>query len=285
MSTNKLSHLKLQDDNGNDLPQEVQERVNNFIDKLPTIPWFKPSKDLKKSDVDKQINFTLECFGVKASIEYKTLKSEEDWDSAWDSAMASAWYSAWDSAIASAWDSARASDWSSAWDSARASARASALDSARDSARASDWSSASDSARASQEALLEDNEQFKKAYPNGAFKQLFKLWEMGLYPVGILEETGKFTVYVPEIDLDTWLNEEEQIANDGMPKQGDMIEARYKTELGMTKEEMLSAIYDEMADKTLSDGCIIHAGGHKSMIGDAKYYGDCGFIPEHISVG
>lgn len=25
----------------------------------------------------------------------------------------------------------------------------------------------------------------------------------------------------------------------------------------MTKEEMLSAIYDEMADKTLSDGCII----------------------------
>ena len=53
----------------------------------------------------------------------------------------------------------------------------------------------------------------------------------------------------------------------------------------MTKEEMLSAIYDEMADKTLSDGCIIHAGGHKSMIGDAKYYGDCGFIPEHISVG
>jgi hypothetical protein len=238
MSINKLSHLKLQDDNGNDLPQEVQERVNNFIDKLPTIPWFKPSKDLKKSDVDKQINFTLECFGVKASIEYKTLKSEEDWASARDSARDSAWASAWDSA----WDSARDSAWDSAWDSARASARDSARDSAWDSARASAWDSARDSARdsawdsardsawdsarASQEALLEDNEQFKKAYPNGAFKQLFKLWEMGLYPVGILEETGKFTVYVPEIDLDTWLNEEEQIANDGMPKQGEMIEVR-----------------------------------------------------------
>ena len=199
MSTNKLSHLKLQDDNGNDLPQEVQERVNNFIDKLPTIPWFKPSKDLKKSDVDKQINFTLECFGVKASIEYKALKSEEDWASARDSAWASARDSAWDSAWASAWTSAR----DSAWTSARASA----------------W--------ASQEALLEDNEQFKKAYPNGAFKQLFKLWEMGLYPVGILEETGKFTVYVPEIDLDTWLNEEEQIANDGMLKQGDDVQVKY----------------------------------------------------------
>ena len=198
MSTNKLSHLKLQDDNGNDLPQEVQERVNNFIDKLPTIPWFKPSKDLKKSDVDKQINFTLECFGIKANIEYKTLKSEEDWTSARTSARTSAWASAWDSARASAWDSAM----DSAWDSAR------------------------DSARASSEILVEENEDFRKKYPNGAFKQLFKLWEMGLYPVGILEETGKFTVYVPEIDLDTWLNEEEQIANDGMPKQGEIIQVR-----------------------------------------------------------
>ena len=219
MSTNKLSHLKLQDDNGNDLPQEVQERVNNFIDKLPTIPWFKPSKDLKKSDVDKQINFTLECFGVKASIEYKALKSEEDWASARDSA----WASAWDSAMDSAWDSARDSAWASARDSAWDSAWASAWTSARDSA----WTSARASAWASQEALLEDNEQFKKAYPNGAFKQLFKLWEMGLYPVGILEETGKFTVYVPEIDLDTWLNEEEQIANDGMLKQGDDVQVKY----------------------------------------------------------
>ena len=222
MSINKLSHLKLQDDNGNDLPQEVQERVNNFIDKLPTIPWFKPSKDLKKSDVDKQINFTLECFGVKASIEYKTLKSEEDWASARASAWASARDSAWDSAMASAMASASDSAWDSAWASARASASDSAWDSAWASARDSAWASA----RASQEALLEDNEQFKKAYPNGAFKQLFKLWEMGLYPVGILEETGKFTVYVPEIDLDTWLNEEEQLANDGMPKQGDIIQVR-----------------------------------------------------------
>ena len=50
---------------------------------------------------------------------------------------------------------------------------------------------------------------------------------MGLYPVGILEETGKFTVYVPEIDLDTWLNEEEQLANDGMPKQGDIVQVKF----------------------------------------------------------
>ncbi len=142
--------LKFKDDNGNELPQNVQDRVNAFIEKLPTIPWFKPSKELKKEEVEKQAKFTLECFGIKASVEYRTIKSETDWDSARASAWASAWDSAWDSARDSAWDSARASARDSAWDSA--------------------W--------ASIEVLLDDNEDFKKKYPNGAFIQLFKLWEM-----------------------------------------------------------------------------------------------------------
>gem|GEM_PF-4397662 len=54
--------LELKDDNGKILPKKIQKRVNDFIDSLPKIPWFKPSKNLKKKDVDKQIKFTLECF-------------------------------------------------------------------------------------------------------------------------------------------------------------------------------------------------------------------------------
>jgi hypothetical protein len=54
--------LILKDDNGNELPKKVQDRVNAFIDNLPNVPWFKPKPDLKKEDVEKQINFTLECF-------------------------------------------------------------------------------------------------------------------------------------------------------------------------------------------------------------------------------
>ena len=166
----------LKDDNGKELPKKVQKRVNDFINHLPKVNWFKPSPSLKKEDVEKQIKFTLECFGVKAGIEYRKLKTKEDWASARDSA----WASAMDSAWASARDSARASAWASAWASTWASA----------------WASARDSARASQEILLEDNEDFKKEYPNGAFKQLLKLWEMGLYPVGILKNK-KFVIYVP----------------------------------------------------------------------------------------
>jgi hypothetical protein len=158
--------LELKDDNGLPLPQEVQDRVNNFIDKLPTVPWFKPSKELKKEEVEKQAMFTLECFGIKASIEYRSLTSEKDWDSAWASAWDSASASAWTSAWTSAWDSARASASASAWTSARASAWTSAWDSASASAWTSARASASASASASQEVLLEENEDFKKKYPN-----------------------------------------------------------------------------------------------------------------------
>jgi len=162
------------DDNGNELPQNIQDRVNAFIEHLPQVPWFKPNKDIKKSDIETQVKFTLECFWVKADIEYRKLKTKNDWDSARDSV----WASVWDSARASVWDSVWYSDWESARDSSR------------------------DSASASQEILLEDNEEFKKKYPNGAFKQLFKLWEMWLYPVGVLDDTKTFVVYVPPISSD-----------------------------------------------------------------------------------
>ena len=141
--------MKFKDDNGKELPKKVQKRVNEFIDSLEKVSWFKPSPDLKKADVEKQAKFTLDCFGIKAKIEYRHLRTEKDWDSA------------------------RASAWDSAWDSA--------------------W--------ASQEILLEDNKDFKEEYPNGAFKQLMKLWEMGLYPVGVLKNK-KFVIYVPPCKME-----------------------------------------------------------------------------------
>ena len=159
-------NLNLKDDNWKKLPKKTQDRVNKFIDWLKDVARFKPAKDLKKEEVEKQINFTLKCFWVKAEIEYKQLKNKEARDSVRDLAR------------------------TSARDSARASARTSVRDSARTSARTS------------AEILLEDNKEFKKKYPNGAFKQLFKLREMWLYPVGILKDTGKFTVYIPPCSMD-----------------------------------------------------------------------------------
>ena len=128
--------LVLKDDHWNDLPQETQNRVNKFIDWLKNIKRFKPSKDLGIKEVDKQAKFVLDCFGVKAEIEYRKL------------------------------------DGASAWESARACV----------------------------EILLQDDKGFKEKYPNGAFRQLFKLREMWLHPVWVLKETGTFVIYVPPCD-------------------------------------------------------------------------------------
>ena len=207
--------LELKNDSWELLPDDVQKRVWDFIENLSKISWFNPNQELKKIEVDKQAKFTLECFWIKAEIEYRKLEKKEDWASAWDSAWASAWDSAWASALDSARDSARDSAWASAlasardsardsaWDSALASARDSALDSARDSARASAWASA----WASAEVLIEwEDVEFNKKYPNGAFKQLFKLWEMGLYPLGVLENWN-FVIYVNPIASDLFYTE------------------------------------------------------------------------------
>jgi hypothetical protein len=41
-----------------------------------------------------------------------------------------------------------------------------------------------------------------KKYPNGAFLQLLKIWEMWLYPVWVLLENKKFVVYIPAVSME-----------------------------------------------------------------------------------
>ena len=175
--------LTLKDDKGNPLPDDVQKRVNDFIEHLKNVQWFAPSPTLRKEDVEKQAKFTLECFGVKAGIEYRQLKTVKDWDAARDAA----WDAARDAARDAAWDAARDAARGAAWDAAGDAAWGAAWDAARNAAR--------DAARDAAEILVAD--KIAKKYPDGAFQQLFKLWEMGLYPVGVLEENKKFVIYVP----------------------------------------------------------------------------------------
>lgn len=184
----------LKDDSDKILWDEIQERVNAFIDKIPKINWYRPSKYLKQEDIDKQINIVLECFWIKAWIEYKKLTTQEDWNNA--RLSHSLKNDIWDTARESVLDLIK----HSSFDSWLVSARYLVLNSARDASwnysipsyRHSSW----DCSQAAQEILLQDNEQYKSKYPNWAFKQLFKLWEMWLYPVWIIWDK-KFTVYVP----------------------------------------------------------------------------------------
>ena len=53
-----------------------------------------------------------------------------------------------------------------------------------------------DASNASAEIVVSDLPAFKDKYPNGAFLLLIPLWEMGLYPCGVVN--GKFIVYLPK---------------------------------------------------------------------------------------
>jgi len=170
--------LELKDIKGNLLPEKVQKRVNDFLEHLKEVNWFKPSKDLKKSEVDKQVKFVLKCFGLKAETEYRKLETKADlglvWKLACESTYELAWKSAWNLAYESAYNLA----WGLVGFSTRESARV--------------------SARAAVELLVIDNKDFKEKYPNWAFIQLFKLWEMWLYPAWVLENTKKFVIYADQ---------------------------------------------------------------------------------------
>jgi len=71
-------------------------------------------------------------------------------------------------------------DWGAAWDAAWGAA----------------WGAARDAAWGAAEIVVSDLPAFKEKYPNGAFVLLIPLWEMGLYPIGVVD--GKFIIGIPE---------------------------------------------------------------------------------------
>ena len=157
------------------LPQEVQDNLAKYLDRIKAIKWFQPAKEFDKKDAEQKVKFALDCFGVKAEIEWRKLEKVEDWNAAWDATWGAAWGAAW----GAVWGAA----WGAAWDAARDAA----WDAARDAARDAVWGAA--------EIIVMDLKDFTSKYPNGAFINLIPLWELGLYPVGIIDK--KFVIYIP----------------------------------------------------------------------------------------
>ena len=164
--TNRLEKLE-------NVTPEVQEAFDKYLERIKAIKWFKPEK-IDKVAIEKQAKVALKCFGVKATVEYKELKTKDDWDVARDAS--------WDAARDASWDAARGTARDAAWSTAWGTARVAAWDAA--------WGAT--------EIIAMDLEDFNKKYPQGAFLQLIPLWEMGLYPIGVVN--GKFVIYLPEVE-------------------------------------------------------------------------------------
>ena len=68
------------------LPVEVEEQLDAYIKRIKAIKWLKPSLPLNKEKVEQDVKIALEGFGVKAKVEYRSLKTVGDWDAARDAA-------------------------------------------------------------------------------------------------------------------------------------------------------------------------------------------------------
>ena len=146
---------------GQKLPKNVEQSLDKYIERIKSIKWFQPSSTLDKKDVDTKVKACIDAFGVKATVEYRQLKTSNDWDAARDAARDAAWGAAWDAA--------------------------------RDAARGAAW----DAARGADETLVKDLKEYKGKF---AFLSLVDIYELGLYPVGVVN--GKFLVFVPPCKME-----------------------------------------------------------------------------------
>ena len=73
-----------------ELPVEVEAKLDACIERIKAIKWFQPSEFLDKTTVESWIHIALKAFGVEATIEYRKLETPADWGAAWDAAWGAA---------------------------------------------------------------------------------------------------------------------------------------------------------------------------------------------------
>lgn len=177
-----------------ELPTEVEKDLDSYIDRVKNIKWFKPTPTLQRTTVDAAVQATISAFGVSTSIEYRKLSTPSDLPAVWGASLDAVWGASWDAAWDTAWDAARyaARDavWDAAWDAVWPTAWPTAWPAARAAARDAAWGA--------QDLLATHTKTYTLKAP---FLKLMDIWEMGLYPCGVID--GKFVVYVPE---EVWSN-------------------------------------------------------------------------------
>ena len=97
------------------LPKEVEKKLDDYIVRIKKINWFKPAENIKKEDVENQVKLCCEAFKVKANLEFKYLKTPQDWgaarNAARNAARDAAWDAARDAARDAAWNAVRNATW------------------------------------------------------------------------------------------------------------------------------------------------------------------------------
>src|SRR3990167_8053371 len=92
------------------LPEDVQKKFTDYMERIQKIQWFKPAEKIDEKDVEQKLKFALDCFGVKATLEWRRLETVKDRSAALDAAL--------DTARSAAWSAARSAARDAAWSAA-----------------------------------------------------------------------------------------------------------------------------------------------------------------------
>ena len=57
------------------LPKEVQKNLSVYLARIKKIKWFQPKEKINAKEVEEKVRFALDCFGIKAELEWKKLKT------------------------------------------------------------------------------------------------------------------------------------------------------------------------------------------------------------------
>jgi predicted DNA-binding protein len=105
-----------------ELDQEIETRLDNFIERLKKIDWFQPKAEISKEAIEKRVDIILQEFSVEAEVEYLKLNTPEDWSNARVAAekvrLDAEWAEAYEDAYKDTWRAAYCSSLEIAWDMA-----------------------------------------------------------------------------------------------------------------------------------------------------------------------
>ena len=180
--------IKLLYDNKKPISKEVRMNIDRFIKGFKGIPWLCPYSDLKKEDVINQAKKVLKSFNLKAKVEIRLIKGgnieemtfSDNWVKALDKygddivkiitkrKMTQAKELTWTTCKNSCWDIAQKNPWFSYYQSA--------------------WAAA----LTGLEILINQK---------AGFFEIYKLWQLGVMPMGIDKKSKSFVIYVPFSDV------------------------------------------------------------------------------------
>ena len=156
-----------------DIP--TKKNVVAMLKRINEIEYFRPQEKPSEKKLSLKVKAILKAFKLdfSCSLEFHELNTPQDWTASCDAS--------------------REASWDASWDASRAASRDASREASCDASREASW----EASRAASWEVVSDLMK-KKGYKKNPYALFLELWEMGLYPVGVLKDKKFHIYYVPK---------------------------------------------------------------------------------------